>query len=87
MIRRSIVILATVLLLACKKEEPPPAPAAEPTPVATVPAAAPAAPAEPVVDLDKVPVEEDFEEEAEKEVTPATLLKTVDELEKEISAN
>jgi len=80
---------ATVLMLfvACKKEEPPPAPTevnVVPTTQASTTTAA--VPAEPVIDLDTLPVEEDFEDEAEKEVTTANLTKKLDELEKEISA-
>jgi hypothetical protein len=42
--------------------------------------------AEPAVDLESLPVEEDFEEEAEKEITPANLTKKIEELEKEMSS-
>ena len=40
---------------------------------------------EPPVDLDSLPVKEDYELEAEKAITPKTLLEKVDELEKEVS--
>jgi hypothetical protein len=75
-----------VLLIACNKVKEPPQ-----AQVNVIPApqssksAAPALP-EPNVDLESLPVEEDYEEEAEKLITPKTLLKKVDELEKEISA-
>jgi hypothetical protein len=77
--------LAVVLLLAgCQKEEPPaPAPPPEPTPAAT-PAPAPSAT---VADEGPTPpTEEDFEEEAAKEVTAANLDAQLDALEKEINA-
>jgi hypothetical protein len=57
----------------------PPAP-----PPATATTTAP--PAEAQVDLETISVEEDFEEEAEKEVTAANLEKKIAELEKEMSA-
>lgn len=74
-----------LLLSACKKEEPPPPSVAvvAPAPAAT---SAEEAAADPPVDLESLPVEEDFEEEAEKEVTAATLVKKLDELEKEIES-
>jgi hypothetical protein len=40
---------------------------------------------EPDVDLDSIPVKEDYELDAEKAITPKTLLEKVDELEKEVS--
>jgi hypothetical protein len=76
-------------LVACKKEEPAPAPPEQAAPVAppaqssTMPAAVAA---EPPIDLGSVPVEEDFEEEAEKDITASNVEKKVDELEKEMSA-
>jgi len=42
--------------------------------------------APPVVDVDTLPVEEDFEADAEKELTVANLSAKLDELDKEISA-
>jgi hypothetical protein len=42
--------------------------------------------APPAVDVDTLPVEEDFEAEAEKELTVANLSVKLDELDKEISA-
>ncbi|HEX6274412.1 MAG TPA: hypothetical protein VFZ53_15325 [Polyangiaceae bacterium] len=78
--------LALILCAACKKEEPAPAPPSE---VAVVPPAAETAkpattPAAAAVDVASLPVEEDFEVEAEEEVTPASLNETLDRLEKEI---
>ena len=79
--------LTLILCAACKKEEPPPAPATE-TPAAPVSEAPKTAevPAAPAVDVENLPVEEDFEEEAEKEVTAANLNQKLDEFEKEIAA-
>lgn len=76
--------LAVLLLLAagCAKDPPPPAepaPAPEPTPAAPAPAPAPTAESD-------IPTEEDFEEEAAKEVTAANLDAQLDALEKEINA-
>ena len=78
--------LALILCAACKKEEPPPAPVTETPPAA--PAAEPpkAADVAPSVDAENLPVEEDFEDEAEKEVTAANVNQKLDELEKEIAA-
>jgi hypothetical protein len=78
--------LALVLFLAaCEKKEPPPAeaPPPEPPPAATAAAPAPTASAEAASDL---PTEEDFEQEAAKEVTAANLDAQLDALEKEINA-
>jgi hypothetical protein len=87
MTRKLSLVLVLFLLAACKKEEPAPTP----TEVNVVPAPQPtittaSVPAEPVVDLDSIAVEEDFEEEAEKEITAANLTKKLDDLEKEIAA-
>jgi hypothetical protein len=84
--KRWLVAAALMTLAACEKKEAPPptteAPAA-PAPVA----AAPAAPAaEPVVDVATLPVEEQFEAEAEKQLTAENLSAKLDELEKEIAA-
>jgi len=87
----SVLRFAPILILcaACKKEEPPPPPASEPTPPASAPEArnTVTAPPEPAVDVESLPVEEDFEAEAEKEVTAANLTKQLDELEKEIGTD
>jgi hypothetical protein len=88
MIRSSVMLCAGLLLLAGCEEKKAPAPAAsEAAPVAAAPAAvAPAAAAEPVVDVASLPVEEQYEADAEKEITPENLTAKLDELEKEISA-
>jgi hypothetical protein len=82
------VLLAISLLSACDKKEAPPADVtASPTAEAVAPppplAAAKAAVA---VDLNTLPVEEDFESEAETELTQANLSTELDQLEKEIDS-
>jgi hypothetical protein len=82
-IRLSLLVPALFLAVACAKQEPPPPaePAPEPPPAATTAAPAPA----PTAERD-LPTEEDFEEEAAKEVTAANLDSQLDALEKEINA-
>ncbi len=73
---------------ACEKKEAP-APVASEAPAAPpVPSSAALAPpaAEPVVDVATLPVEEQYEADAEKEVTAANLSTQLDQLEKEIAA-
>ncbi|HVY25273.1 MAG TPA: hypothetical protein VHB79_01925 [Polyangiaceae bacterium] len=91
MIRRYIALgaLGLLSLAACdKKEAPAPAPSeAAATPPAPPPATpVPAAVAEPVVDVASLPVEEQYEADAEKEITSDNLSAKLDELEKEIAA-
>jgi hypothetical protein len=80
--------LAIVTLAACNKQEAAPTEAEKPSAAAaTPPAPAPVAAATPpAVDVDSLPVEEEFEGDAEKELTSANLNAKLDELEKEISA-
>ena len=93
MMRRLIALCALGLLSlsACDKKEAP-APAATeaasaaPAPVAAAPAPAPAATPEPMVDVGTLPVEEQYEADAEKEITPSNLSAALDALEKEIGA-
>ncbi len=89
MMRRvcAFAALLTLVSLGCdKKEAPPPAssesaaPAAPPTTVAAA-----AAPAEPVVDVASLPVEEQYEADAEQEISAANLTQKLDDLEKEIA--
>jgi hypothetical protein len=82
------LLLVLVTLAACDKKEPAPAEVAEkPTSTDPAPAAAPpVAATPPAVDIDALPVEEQFEADAEKELTAANLNAKLDELEKEISA-
>jgi hypothetical protein len=84
--RTSIALCACLLLAVGCEDKQAPAPAAsEAAPPAAAPvAAAPAA--EPVVDVGSLPVEEQYEEDAEKEITAENLSAKLDELEKEISA-
>jgi hypothetical protein len=86
MTRTLLPVVLFLLLAACNKTEEPP-----PTKVNLVPASSPTVsakkkPPEPYVDLESMPVEQDYEEEAEKAITPKTLLKKVDELEKDVDA-
>jgi len=90
MIRKALLSLAILTLVACeKKDEATTAPTAEATSTtAAAPEPTPAAAVAqaPQIDLETLPTEEDFEEEAEKEITPVNLEKKLDDLEKEISA-
>ena len=80
-----IAVAALALTFACKKEEPPPAsePAAIEEPA---PAPVAAASAEPEVEFETLPTAEDFEEQAERQITAANLEQELDALEKEILA-
>ena len=91
MMRQSLALIALGMLSlsACeKKEAPPPAAteAAATPPPPTPPPAVPAAVAEPVVDVASLPVEEQYEADAEKEITADNVSAKLDELEKEIAA-
>lgn len=90
MMRRYIALgaLGLLSLAACDKKEAAPAPSeAAATPPAPPPAApVPAAVAEPVVDVASLPVEEQYEADAEKEITSDNVSAKLDELEKEIAA-
>lgn len=82
-----LCVLALLLFAGCEKKETAPAEVEKPALAATQ-SAAPAEPkpAEPVVDVDALPVEEEFEGEAEKTITPSNLNAQLDALEKEIDA-
>jgi hypothetical protein len=86
MARKFLLLLAILgLTAACEKqEEPQAAPTAETTAQAA-PTPTPAA-AVAQIDLETLPTEEQFEDEAEKEITSDNLEQKLDELEKEISA-
>jgi hypothetical protein len=84
----SVALMIATLAACDKKEEPSAAEPAKPSVAAetpTAPSAVAAAPAV-VVDVDTLPVEEDFEADAEKDLTVANMTAKLDELEKEISA-
>ena len=87
---RHLALGFTLLALAaCSKKEPPAPPAPEPTPTVAAPVASAPAP-EPsaaTAAAPDVPVEEDFEDEANQTVTSQTLDAQLDALEKEIKAN
>jgi len=89
MMRRLIALgaLGLLSLSACNKTQTP-APAASETPSATPApvAAAPAPAAVPEVDVNSLPVEEQYEADAEKEITASNLSAQLDALEKEIAA-
>ena len=72
------------LLFACDRDAPP-APETSGASVQQATAVATKAP-EPSAFIDSIPVEEDFEQEAETRVNAATLAATLDELEREIDA-
>jgi hypothetical protein len=86
MSRKLLLVPVLLAFMACKKEEPPPSEVTV-VPPATPSATEPAPVAEAPIDLEGVAVEEDFEEEAEKEITAANLEKKVAELEKELSTD
>lgn len=83
--RQSMLVAAGLLVLACESKTPAPAAEKPPTPTAATDTPIAKAP-ESTVDLESVPVEEDFEEQAATELSPANLEAKLDELEKEIGA-
>jgi len=91
---RPLLILAVFALAACSKKEPPPSTAeappsavpGSPAPVASAPGSA-VAPSASVAATPDIPVEEDFEDEANEKVTAQSLDSQLDALEKEIKAN
>ncbi len=82
----TLALFALGTLGACDKKEPVATETTEPASPLVPPATPVAAAAPAPVDLDSLPVEEEFEGEAEKELTAANLNAKLDELEKEISA-
>ena len=84
MIRQLVPALFVALLFACNRTKEPPPSESNLTP--TPPSAKSVEPPEPHVDLESIPTEEQYEEEAEKAITPKNLLKKVVELEKEVGA-
>lgn len=73
---------------ACAKKETPEPVASAPAAVQTAPLAASTPPSAPEAapDASTLPVEEQYESDAETEITPDNLSSKLDELEKEISA-
>jgi hypothetical protein len=86
LVRSAAVAACLIGALACEKTEAPSTPApAEPVPAnVEAPTAITAAIQ---VDMETVPAEEDFEDEAEAAITPANLEKQLDAMEKEILAD
>ena len=88
MSRQVILVSLCLALAACDKKEAPTdtdsAKASAATERTAAPSLAPAAP--PTVDVDTLPVEEDFEADAEKELTVANLSAKLDDIEREVSA-
>ncbi|HWO09720.1 MAG TPA: hypothetical protein VNN80_09585 [Polyangiaceae bacterium] len=87
---RKLMLPLGLLVFACESKEPAPTPQpAAPPPAAPSSAAAKAettiAQAPAPVDLESVPVEEDFEQEAATQVDAKNLKATLDALEKEIA--
>jgi hypothetical protein len=83
----TILAASTMLCLSasCDKEEKKPEPVAAASAPATPPAAAPAAPAPAAPAANEtIPVAADFEEEAEKSITPANYKSELDSIEKEL---
>lgn len=82
----AIGMTAALFLLGCEQEQPKPVEPAKPVAATPVkPAAAPATAVTPI-SLDSIPTEEDFEENAAKEITAANLSEKLDGLEKEIQS-
>jgi hypothetical protein len=84
-----VVALSLATLMGCEKKEEAPAPTGD-APAAQAPSVAAAAPekapsAAPL-DMEKIPVEEQFESEVEAEITPANFEQQIDSLEKELKA-
>ena len=85
--RPCILVSMCLMLAACSKQEAPSDTASTKPSAATDATAAPSvvAVAPPTIDIDTLPVEEDFEADAEKELTLANLSVKLDDLEKEIA--
>ena len=90
---KSALILALALVAAgCDKKSEEPTTPVDNAPVANAPTpaelntniAAATPELAPVVDVESLPVEEQFEQEAEKDLTPQNLVAKLDEIEKEI---
>ena len=84
----TVSALAALALLGCEKKEAPAPTVAETSVAPPTPPAAPPPPsvAEPTIDASTLAVEEQFEADAEREITAENVAAKVDELEKEIAA-
>ncbi|MEZ4227132.1 MAG: hypothetical protein R3B13_39705 [Polyangiaceae bacterium] len=78
-------VLVALAAFGCEKKEEP-TPAAAPAPAASIAAPSDTAGAEPTAAADEgdIPTEEDFEDEAEQQITASNLESELDKLEKEI---
>jgi hypothetical protein len=88
-VKRAAFLGLSALLLAACEDAPAPAPATSAKPVAATSAAPKLNITPPVVaeiTVDDLPTIEDFEDEANKDITAANLEKELDALEKEINA-
>lgn len=86
---RAWVALAVLAVLGCDRKSEPPPPPTPPVETPTTQVPPPGSPAAVVADApssqaDSVPTEEDFEEEAEREITAGNLEAELDKLEREI---
>ncbi|MDQ2642643.1 MAG: hypothetical protein M3020_02420 [Myxococcota bacterium] len=91
---RALFLALSLVAASCSKKSEEATTPVENSPVASAPApaelntniaAATPEPA-PVVDVESLPVEEQFEQEAEKDLTPQNLVAKLDEIEKEIGS-
>jgi hypothetical protein len=82
---RKLILPLAVLCFACESKEPAPAAAPSAAPAQPQAQTAIARDPAPAVDLDSVPVEEDFEQEAATQLDAKNLGATLDALEKEIA--
>jgi hypothetical protein len=85
MIRELAPIALVALLIACNKVKEPPQGQLNVTPAPQSSKSAAPKPPEPNVDLESLPVEEDYEVDAEKAITPKTLIDQVNQLDEEVS--
>jgi hypothetical protein len=85
MVKIALGVLIAASVMGCEQEQPKPAAPAPVAPAPVKPVAAPAPAVTPIA-LESIPTEEDFEEEAAKEVTVASLSKQLDSLEKEVQS-
>jgi hypothetical protein len=84
----AVSVIAVFSLLGCEKKEAPTPTTTETSvaPPAPPPASPPPTVAEPTIDASTLAVEEQYEADAEQEITAENVAAKVDELEKEIAA-